>query len=153
VWNRREDGAVGDVVSAKIGPRLRAFANEVLPAILGTKRSDGSVQLNPVWFEVQGDRFLVNGATGRAWLRHAKRDEGRVTLLLIDPKNMWRWAQIQGRIVRTATEGADDHIDRLSMRYLGTPYRNPKTDRITIEIEPERVTGYGPEGAWDLAAG
>lgn len=137
----------------KIGPRLRAFASEVMPAILGTKRSDGSVQLNPVWFEVEGDSILVNGSTERAWLKHAQRDGGRVTLLLIDPKNMWRWAQLEGRIARTATEGADDHIDRLSQRYLGTPYRNPKTDRLTIEIALDRVTGYGPEGLWDLSEG
>ena len=136
----------------KVGPRLRAFANEVLPATIGTMRSDGSVQLNPVWFELVGDSFVINGGTGRAWLRHAKRDGGRLTLLLIDPKNMWRWAQIQGRIARAATEGADAHIDRMSMRYLGTPYKNPKADRIIIEIEPLRVTGYGPEGAWDLSA-
>lgn len=136
----------------KVGPRLRAFASEVLPATVGTKRSDGSVQLNPVWFELVGDTFVINGGTGRAWLRHAKLDGGRLTLLLIDPKNMWRWAQIQGRIARAATEGADAHIDRMSMRYLGTPYKNPKADRIIIEIEPERVTGYGPEGAWDLSA-
>ena len=137
----------------KIGPRLRAFASEVMPAILGTKRSDGSVQLNPVWFEVEGDSLLVNGSTERAWLRHAQRVGGRLTLLLIDPKNMWRWAQLEGRIARTATEGADDHIDRLSQRYLGTPYRNPKTDRLTIEIAPLRVTGHGPEGLWDLSEG
>lgn len=137
----------------KIGPRLRAFASEVMPAILGTKRSDGSVQLNPVWFEVEGDSILVNGSTERAWLKHAQRDGGRVTLLIVDPKNMWRWAQLQGRVVRTSTEGAGDHIDHLSMRYLGTPYKAPKTDRLTIEIAPLRVTGHGPEGLWDLSEG
>jgi hypothetical protein len=68
----------------------------------------------------------------------------------VDPKNMWRYAQVQGRIIRTTTEGAGDHINKLSLRYLGRQYQRPMTDRLLIEIVPERVTGAGGGQSWDV---
>ena len=32
-------------------------------------------------------------------------------------------------------------INRLSHRYFGRDYPGPRTDRVTVRIEPERVTG------------
>ncbi|HEY8678158.1 MAG TPA: pyridoxamine 5'-phosphate oxidase family protein [Candidatus Dormibacteraeota bacterium] len=37
--------------------KMRDFAAEVYPAILGTTRKDGSVQINPVWFEYRDGSF------------------------------------------------------------------------------------------------
>jgi PPOX class probable F420-dependent enzyme len=137
-------------VALRIGPRLEAFLHEVMPALIGTKRSDGSVQMNPVWFDYEGGKILLNGGENRAWLKHARRDKGRITILFIDPKNIWRYAQVQGRIVRATTQGAGDHINRLSRRYLGRDYARPTTDRLLIEVVPERVTGAGGGAAWDV---
>lgn len=133
----------------RLGPRLEAFLAEVMPAIIGTKRSDGSVQMNPVWFEYEDEKIRLNGGENRAWLRHARKDKGRITIFFIDPKNMWRYAQVQGRIVRTTTEGAGEHKNHLSQRYLGRAYTNPTTDRLLIEVVPERVTGVGGGQPWD----
>jgi hypothetical protein len=44
-------------VPVALGERLRRFAQEKIPAILGTIRRDGSVQLNPVWFEYADGTF------------------------------------------------------------------------------------------------
>lgn len=137
-------------MALRIGPRLEGFLREVMPAVIGTKRSDGSVQMNPVWYEYEDGKILLNGGENRAWLKHAKRDKGRITIFFIDPKNMWRHAQVQGRILRTTTEGAGEHINDLSQRYLGTNYARPTTDRLLIEVVPERVTGGGGGQAWDV---
>jgi PPOX class probable F420-dependent enzyme len=134
----------------QFGPRLKAFTDEPLPIVLGTARRDGSVQMNPVWYEYRDGQIWLNGGEQRRWFKHVRRDQ-RVTLLLLDPKNMFRWAQIQGRLAGTSTEGADEHIDRLSHRYQGGPYRNPKVDRLIIRIEPERVTGYESGQPWDVS--
>jgi hypothetical protein len=69
----------------------------------------------------------------------------------VDPKNNFRWAQIQGRLVDTSLEGADDHIEHLSLRYTGGPYRGPKVDRLIVRIDPERVTGGESMQPWDVA--
>jgi hypothetical protein len=106
--------------------------------------------MNPVWFEYRDGQIWLNGGPNRGWFKHMKR-HNRVTLFVLDPKNMWRWAQIQGRLAGTSTEGADDHIERLSQRYTGRPYRNPKIDRLIVCIEPTRVTGMESGQAWDVS--
>jgi PPOX class probable F420-dependent enzyme len=131
------------------GPRLRAFFDEPLPITVGTTRRDGSVQLNPVWYEHRDGQIWLNGGPGRGWVRHMQRDP-RVTLFLLDPKNMFRWAQIQGRLAGTSAEAADDHIDRLAQRYTGGLYRNPKIDRLIVRIDPDRVTGFESGQPWDV---
>ena len=137
----------------KIPPRLAAFAQEVMPVIVGTKRKDGTVQLTPVWFECADGVIWLNGGETRDWLRHARRD-GTVTLLLIDPKNMWRFAQLIGRFTEIVPDEGGAHIERLSQRYLGKPYRGAKTDRIKIRFEPERITGRESGRPWsDEASG
>ena len=136
-------------MALQFGPRLTAFCNEPLPIVIGTTRSDGSVQLNPVWFEYREGRIWLNGGPNRDWFKHLRRDP-RLTLLLVDPKNMFRWAQIQGTLASSTVEGADDHIERLAQRYTGAPYRNPKIDRLIVHIDPVRVTGTEGGNAWDV---
>jgi len=136
-------------MSLQIGPRLKAFFDEPLPIIVGTTRRDGSVQMTPVWYEYRDGQIWLNGGPKRDWVKHIKRDS-RVSLLVPDPKNMFRWAQLQGRLVDTSLEGGDDHIERLSQRYTGGPYRNPKVDRLIVRIDPERVTGMESGQPWDV---
>jgi PPOX class probable F420-dependent enzyme len=132
------------------GPRLQAFVDEPLPITLGTTRRDGSVQMTPVWFEYRDGQIWLNGGPKRDWFQHLRRDP-RVTLFLMAPQSMWRWAQIQGRLADTTTEGADEHIEHLSQRYTGGPYRNPKVDRLIVRIDPERVTGGENRQPWDVS--
>jgi PPOX class probable F420-dependent enzyme len=131
----------------QFGPRLSAFLAEPNLIALGTIRRDGSVQLNPVWFEYRDGLIWLNGGPRRGWFRHLERDP-RITLLVFAN---FRWVQIQGRLVDSTTEGADDHIDLLSQRYRGTPYPAPKVDRLIVRIAPERVTGGDQQQPWDVS--
>jgi len=133
----------------QIGPRLKAFFDEPVPLAVGTTRRDGSVQMTPVWYEYRDGQIWLNGGPKRDWVKHMQRDP-RVSLFVLDPKNMFRWAQVQGRLVDTSAEGADDHIERLSRRYTGGPYRNPKVDRLIVRIAPERVIGHESGQPWDV---
>jgi PPOX class probable F420-dependent enzyme len=117
---------------------------------VGTTRKDGSVQMVPVWYESSDGQLILNGGPDRAWFRHMKRDP-RVTLLVLDPKNMFRWAQIHGRLAGSTLDGADDHIEHLSQRYTGGPYRGPKVSRLIVRIDIERVTGGESGNAWDVS--
>jgi len=121
-------------------PRLEAFAQEVMPVIVGTKRKDGTPHLTPVWFECVDGVIWLNGAETRDWLRHARRD-GAVTLMLVDPKNMWRFAELIGRFTDVVPDEGAAHIDRLSRRYRGAPYAGAKTGRVKIRFEADRISG------------
>ncbi len=136
-------------MSIQIGPRLKALFDEPLPMTIGTTRRDGTVQMTPVWYEYRDGQIWLNGGPKRDWFKHMQRDP-RVTMFVLDPKNMFRHAQIQGRLADTSMEGGDDHIERLSQRYMGGRYRNPKVDRMIVRINPERVTGMESGQPWDV---
>jgi PPOX class probable F420-dependent enzyme len=133
---------------ATLSEPMQAFLDEVMPAIVGTSRRDGSVQMNPIWYDRRGDEIWLNPATDRAWGK--RLDAGKkVTLLFIDPTNQWRWAQVQGEVIDKTTEGGEDHIDDLSQRYLGQPYSDHRADnpRQIVRVRPVRVTGsFSREG-------
>ena len=128
--------------AAVIGPTVEALAAQPILVVVGTKRPDGSVQLNPVWFELRDGYFWVNSNTWRAWPRNLQRDRD-VTLLLVDPAAPDRFAQIRGRLADVIPDPQHEFIDRLSHRYTGESFRElePGEERITFKIEPINVTG------------
>ena len=134
----------------QFGPRLTSFLEEPLPTTIATTRRDGSVEMNPVWFEYRDGQIWLNGGHKRDWFKHLQRDP-RITLSIIDPRNMFRWAAIQGKLAGTSVEGADAHIDRLSLRYTGHAYQNPKVDRLIVKVDPCRVRGGENRQPWDAS--
>jgi len=138
-------------MSLTFGPRLQAFVDEPLAIVLGTTRRDGSIEMVPIWYEYRDGQIWLNGGPKRDWFKHLERDS-RATLLLVDPKNMFRWARIQARLADSTFEGADEHIDHLSQRYLGRPYANPKVERMIVRLDVERVTGGENRQPWDVTA-
>jgi PPOX class probable F420-dependent enzyme len=139
-------------MALQFGPRLKAFLDEPIPIIVGTTRRDGTVEMVPVWYEYRDAQIWLNGGPDRDWVKHLKRDP-RVSLLVLDPAHMFRWVEIQGRLADTSLEGADEHIERLSQRYMGGPYRNPKIDRLIVRIDPYRVRGMENGQPWDVTEG
>lgn len=126
----------------EVSTKLEEFLGEVMPAVVGTRRRDGSVQMNPIWYEYRDGYIWLNSWRTSDWLRHVERD-GDVTLHLLDQHNLGRWAQVQGKLVETSDEHGAEHADALSMRYTGRPYDyryNPRP-RVRIQIEPVRITG------------
>ena len=136
-------------MALQFGPRLKAFLDEPIPMIVGTTRQDGTVEMTPVWYEYRDAQIWLNGGPNRDWVKHLRRDE-RVSLLVLDPKQMLRWVEILGRVVDMTLEGGDEHIERLSQRYLGGPYRNPKIDRMIVRIDPYRLRGMENGQPWDV---
>ena len=126
----------------ELSAKMQQFVAEVMPAVVGTRRADGTVQLNPIWYEYRAGHFWLNSWRGSDWMRHLERDSD-VTLLLLDPQNIGRWAQVQGKLVETSAEQGAKHIDALSIRYTGQPYDyryNPRP-RVRLQIEAIRITG------------
>jgi PPOX class probable F420-dependent enzyme len=125
-----------------LSPEVQRLAALPILVIVATKRPDGSVQLNPVWFELADGNFWLNSNTRRAWPRNLQRDR-EATLLLVDPKEADRYAQIRGRLAEVIPDPKNEFIDRLARRYTGEPFRElePGEERITFKIEPVAVTG------------
>ena len=119
-------------------PELSAFLTEPLLAVIGTVRRDGTVALNPVWFEHADGCFRLNSYDSATWPRRVQRD-GQASLLVIDPKDALRTAQADCDLVGVQREGARAHIDALSDRYLGHPYSGPHQQRLILVLRPRRM--------------
>jgi PPOX class probable F420-dependent enzyme len=130
------------LVTLALTDETRDFLDEVMPTSVGTVRSNGTVQMNPVWYEQRDDEIWLNATSKRAWARRLSTGSP-VTLLFIDPQNQFRWAQIQGTVIEKRRDGAEAHIDRLSRRYLGHDYTDHRPDepRILIRVAPTRING------------
>lgn len=130
--------------TAALSDKQREFLEQPYSGALTTLRSDGSPHTTVVWVDVDDETVMFNTAAGRAKERHLRRDP-RASLLVIDPQNVYRWVSISGRAELT-TEGADEEIDKLAMKYLGEekyPWRSPQEQRINVRIHPEHVDSYG----------
>jgi PPOX class probable F420-dependent enzyme len=112
---------------------------------LGTVMKDGSPQVTPVWVDYDGTHVRFNSAKGRVKDINIRRDP-RVSISLVDPANPYRYLEIRGRVSEITEAGADDHINKLSKKYLGNPvypFRKPGEVRVTYIIEAEKVSTMG----------
>jgi PPOX class probable F420-dependent enzyme len=125
-----------------LSPQVQRLAALPILMVVATKRADGRVLLNPVWFELADGYIWVNSNTRRSWPKHLQRDK-EVTLLLTDPEEPDRYAQIRGRLAETIPDPKHEFIDRLARRYTGKQFRElePGEERITFKLEPLAVTG------------
>ena len=123
-------------------PAVRKLAALPILIVIATQRNDGSVQLNPVWFELEDGFIWLNSNTSRTWPKNLQRDR-EVTMLLVDPKTPDRYAQIRGRLVSLVPDPKHEFIDRLSRRYTGKKFRDLEAGehRITLKVQPLSVTG------------
>jgi PPOX class probable F420-dependent enzyme len=114
-------------------------------ASLGTLMRDGSPQVTPVWVDFDGKHVRINSAKGRVKDKNIRRDP-RVSVTLMDPANPYRYLEIRGRVVDITESGADDHINKLSQKYLNNPvypFRQPGEVRVLYKIEPEKLSSMG----------
>lgn len=116
----------------------KAFAN------IATVMPDGSPQVTPVWFDYTDGKIRVNTAKGRVKARTMTQG-AKVAVAIMDPDNAYRYVQVRGTVARATEDGADQHIDALSQKYLGKAYpnRQPGEVRIMLEITPESVNTMG----------
>ena len=105
---------------------------------LATTMADGSPQLSPVWFSVDGDTILINTNEGRTKDKNMKA-RPRVAMVIQDPTDQDRYLGMRGEIVGYTREGADEHLNRLSLKYYAKPwtYREGQR-RIIYRIKPLR---------------
>ena len=114
-------------------------------AYLATLMKDGSPQVTPVWFDLDGDHIRVNTARGRVKDRNMEKRR-LVALAIQDPADHYRYMQIRGTVVDSTEEGAPEHINLLAGKYTGnTKYRDlgPGEVRVIYRIRVDAVSANG----------
>ncbi len=94
---------------------------------LGTIRPDNSVQVNPMWFEFDGENIRFTHTTKRAKFRNLQLNPS-MSLSVIDPENPFRYIEVRGRLIDTVADPDGVFYVRLGKRY-GNPGQLPPPDR------------------------
>jgi PPOX class probable F420-dependent enzyme len=114
--------------------------------VVAALREDGTPHQTVVWTDYDGEHVLLNLNTFRAKLDYLRRDP-RVSILVLDRDDPFRWLLVEGTVVEITPEGAYEHIVKQAGVYLGKeeyPLREGE-QRILVRIEPSRVEAYNVE--------
>jgi PPOX class probable F420-dependent enzyme len=111
-----------------------------------TMLPDGRPHTTPVWidYDADTDRLLVNTERERRKAKNVAADPA-VSVSMVDPDNPYRFLSVTGEVSATTTEGARQHIDDLTERYMGEDeYPNPiESERVVLRIRPDEVFSDG----------
>ena len=113
-------------------------------AHLATIRSDGTVQVTPIWVDWEDGHIVFNTAKGRQKEKNLRRDP-RLTVEVTSHMNPYQYVSVRGT-AEFVDEGADEQIDRLAKKYMDVdqyPFRQEGEERVTIRVTPERIDAYG----------
>jgi PPOX class probable F420-dependent enzyme len=113
-------------------------------AFLATIMPDGSPQVTPVWFNTDGEYFLINTVKGRTKERNM-RARPQISLVIMDTSNTYRYIQIRGRVAEIMEDGAREHINILAGKYTNKAYfelNTPDEVRVIYKILPEKIDAH-----------
>jgi len=112
--------------------------------VVAALREDGSTHQTVVWVDWDGEHVLLNLNTARAKLDYLRRDP-RVSILVLDRENPFRWVGLEGKVVETTPDGAYEHIVRQAGVYLGKEEYplGEGEQRILVRIALDRIEAYG----------
>jgi PPOX class probable F420-dependent enzyme len=127
---------------AELSDKARRLLEGKNFASVATLNKDGSPQLTPTWVDTDGENVLVNTALGRQKTINVTRDP-RVTIGVFNQSNPYEYVSIRGKVAKQVKgKEADDHIDKLSLKYTGAAkYRRTAANekRVILVIRPSKV--------------
>jgi PPOX class probable F420-dependent enzyme len=123
--------------------KIKEFLRQRRFAVLATINADGTPQQTVMWYELQGDRIMMNTRVGRIKEKNLKADP-RVSFCIEDE---YDYLTLTGRVeLDYHHERSQADIKALAVRYHGEEkteqqMRNSfsKQDRVTIYLTVENV--------------
>ncbi|MFD3489800.1 MULTISPECIES: PPOX class F420-dependent oxidoreductase [unclassified Streptomyces] len=132
-------------MTAELSAELRSLLDTPVFVTVATIQPDGSPQLSPVWVKRDGDDVLFSTTRGRRKEQNLSRDP-RVSVVVQPFAAPYTYAEIRG-VAALTTEGGDELIDELSVKYTGKKYVefNPASgdddERVVVRITPQKIVG------------
>jgi PPOX class probable F420-dependent enzyme len=119
--------------------KTRALASGKNFAVFTTRMPDGSAQSHVMWISADDEYLYINTETHRQKYKNIERDP-RATVTIVDSEDFYNFVEVRGTVIeKIGGQAARDHIDELSQRYFGYPYRNQiQSERVTLKIRPDR---------------
>jgi PPOX class probable F420-dependent enzyme len=119
----------------------RALADGANFATVSTIEPDGGPQGSVVWVKRDGEDILFSTIKGRRKYANLIAD-GRVSVLIADADDPYRYAEIRGRATITDDPQAK-LIEELAQKYTGQSFgTRPGEERVIVRVSPAHVVIY-----------
>jgi PPOX class probable F420-dependent enzyme len=130
---------------------LVEFLQRPNPAVIATLRPDGSPHTVATWYDWEDGSVLVNMDASRRRLGFMRSDP-RVSLTVIDEADWYRHVSLLGVVERIEADAELRDIDRLAIRYTGSPFRSRDADRHSAWIQVVSWHAWDGNGPWAPAS-
>lgn len=109
---------------------------------LGTVRPDGTAQVNPMWFEFDGEHVLFTHTTTRQKYRNLQANPS-MSFMVFDPDQPYRYIEVRGRLVDEVPDPEGAFYVRLGQRYGNAGQQPPpdRANRVILKMSVEKVGG------------
>jgi len=109
---------------------------------LGTVRPDGTVQVNPMWFDYDGEHLLFTHTVTRQKYRNLQQNPA-MSFMVFDPAQPYRYVEVRGRLVETVADPEGEFYVHLGRRYGNADQEAPpdRADRVILKMSIEKVGG------------
>ncbi len=154
--------SIGDRVQinsiSDLDDTYKQLMDQPIPVVMAVMGGDGRPNLTPMWFDYEGDKVLVNVAEHRKktdWIRKTPQ----ITLLLLNPANMYHWMSMKVTVEREMHEDdaengqwVTDQLNRIWKKYIGNDdgyqLRDPSFNerRVLFECRVDRIATFGVPG-------
>ena len=110
---------------------------------LATTRPGGNAQVNPMWFDWDGELLRFTHTTKRQKYRNVTANPN-VAMSISDPDNPYRYLEVRGVVEEIVPDPTGAFYLHLNDRYSGPLTEPPpdKADRVILVVRP---TGYSKQ--------
>ncbi len=153
VGDREQISSISD-----LDPTYRQLMDKPIACVMAVMGGDGRPNLTPMWFDYEGDKVLINVAAQRRktdWIRN----NPQVSILIMNPENMYHWLSIKVTVEREVFEDDPDEgqrvteqLNRIWRKYVGEGdeygLRDPSIEerRVLFECKVDRIATFGVPG-------
>lgn len=129
---------------APLPPGVEELVRRANPAVIASIRADGTPHTAATWYDWEDGRVLLNMDASRLRLRFLRRNPA-VSLTILDDASWYRHITLVGRVGEMHDDPDLRDIDRLAVRYTGSPYPDRGHRRVSAWVD---VTSWH---GWDAA--
>ena len=133
----------------------KQLLDDPIHCTMGLIGNDGIVNMTPMWFDYEGAQVLCNLAEHRKKIEWVRRD-GKISLLIVNPANMYHWVSIKCTVDREVHEDdpkdgamATEHVNKIWRKYIGDgdtyQLRDPSFEekRVLFICNVDRIATFG----------
>jgi len=107
----------------KLPIELKNSINNNAFCAISTHLSNHQIQTHLMWIDFEENYLLINTEKDRKKTENI-RTNSNISLVIFHPSAMYSSWEVRGIVERIVeTKEANDHIDKLSIRYIGKPYK------------------------------